>query len=85
MENKIVVVTPATETTDGLQKRLIGISVNMSDYSLGADKGGAVTMFDDFDIDFNQFKYLIETRCSGALKKPYSAVVFESKGAVVVG
>ena len=76
MENKIVVVTPATETTDGLQKRLIGISVNMSDYSLGADKGGSVTMFDDFDIDFNQFKFLIETRCSGSLTMPHSAIAY---------
>ena len=76
MENKVVVITPATETTDGLQKRLIGISVNMNDYSLGADKGGNVTMFDDFDIDFNQYKYLIETRCSGALTMPHSAIAF---------
>ena len=76
MENKIVVVTPATETTDGLQKRLIGISVNMSDYSLGADKGGSISMFDDFDIDFNQFKFLIETRCSGALTMPHSAIAY---------
>lgn len=76
MENKVVVITPATETTDGVQKRLVGISVNMSDYSLGADKGGSITMFDDFDIDFNQFKYLIETRCSGALTMPHSAIAY---------
>lgn len=76
MENKVIEITPATSTTDGLQKRLIGVSVNMSDYSLGADKGGNVTMFDDFDIDFNQYKYLIETRCSGALTMPKSAVAF---------
>ena len=56
---------------------LMGIIVNMADYSFGADKGGAVNMFDDFDIDFNQQKYLIETRCSGALTKPYSAIVIE--------
>lgn len=56
---------------------LLGIIVNMTDYSFGADKGGAVSMFDDFDIDFNQQKYLIETRCSGALTKPYSAIVLE--------
>lgn len=56
---------------------LMGIIVNMADYAFGADKGGAVAMFDDFDIDFNQQKYLIETRCSGALIKPYSAVVLE--------
>lgn len=76
MENKVVVITPAGESTTGVQKRLIGISVNMNDYSLGADKGGNVTMFDDFDIDFNQYKYLIETRCSGALTMPHSAIAF---------
>ena len=76
MENKVVVITPAGEGTTGLQKRLIGISVNMNDYSLGADKGGNVAMFDDFDIDFNQYKYLIETRCSGALTMPHSAIAF---------
>lgn len=76
MENKVVVITPATSSADGLQKRLIGISVNMNDYSLGADKGGQVSMFDDFDIDFNQYKYLIETRCSGALTMPHSAIAY---------
>lgn len=55
-------------------KPLIGIIVNMADYTIGADKGGAVSMFEDFDIDYNQEKYLIETRCSGALTKPYSAI-----------
>ena len=76
MENKVIEITPATETTDGLQKRLIGISVNMNDYSLGADKGGNIAMMDDFDIDFNQYKYLIETRCSGALTMPHSAIAY---------
>ena len=76
MENKIVIITPATAEATGLQKRLIGISVNMDDYSLGADKGGNVAMFDDFDIDFNQYKYLIETRCSGALTMPHSAIAY---------
>jgi len=76
MENKVIVLEPATASKDGLQKRLIGISVNMNDYSLGADKGGSVTMFDDFDIDFNQYKYLIETRCSGALTMPHSAIAY---------
>ena len=56
---------------------LMGIIVNLNDYNVGADKGGAVSMFDDFDIDYNQMKYLIETRCSGALIKPYSAIVLE--------
>ena len=56
------------------EKPLMAIMVNLADYNVGADKGGAVNMFDDFDIDYNQQKYLIETRCSGALVKPYSAV-----------
>jgi len=64
---------------------LMGIIVNMVDYGFGADKGGAVNMFDDFDIDFNQQKYLIETRCSGALMKPYSAIVLELKTATAQG
>lgn len=55
---------------------LAAILVNMADYALGADKGGAITMFDDFDIDFNQQKYLIETRVSGALVLPHSAIAF---------
>ena len=54
---------------------LMGIIVNLDDYNVGADKGGAVNLFDDFDIDYNQYKYLIETRISGALVKPYSAIV----------
>ena len=58
---------------------LHAIIVNLNDYNVGADKGGAVNMFDDFDIDYNQQKYLIETRCSGALIKPYSAIVLETK------
>lgn len=56
---------------------LAGIIVNLNDYNVGADKGGSVNMFDDFDIDYNQYKYLIETRCSGALTKPYSAMAVE--------
>ena len=58
---------------------LMGIIVNLTDYNVGADKGGSISMFDDFDIDYNQQKYLIETRCSGALIKPYSAIALESK------
>lgn len=57
-----------------------GIYVNLVDYNVGTDKGGAVNMFDDFDIDYNKQKYLIETRCSGALIKPYSAVAIEFVG-----
>lgn len=56
---------------------LLGLIVNLNDYNVGADKGGSVTMFDDFDIDFNAMKYLIETRFSGALIKPYSAMAIE--------
>ena len=56
---------------------LAGIYVNPSDYNVGTDKGGEVNMFDDFDIDYNQMKYLIETRCSGALTKPFAAVALE--------
>ena len=62
---------------------LAGIYVNLADYNVGADKGGAVNMFDDFDLDYNQQKYLIETRCSGALIKPYSAVAIEFVSATV--
>ena len=58
---------------------LLGIIVNLADYNVGADKGGAINMFDDFDIDYNQQKYLIETRCSGALIKPFSAITIEMK------
>lgn len=58
---------------------LLGIMVNLADYTIGADKGGQVSLFDDFDIDYNKQSYLIETRCSGALTVPYSAVTFEKK------
>ena len=64
---------------------LMGIIVNLSDYNVGADKGGAVSMFDDFDIDYNAMKYLIETRCSGALIKPYSAIALEVKTEATAG
>lgn len=57
---------------------LVGLIVNLKDYNVGADKGGAVSMFDDFDIDYNQQKYLIETRCSGALIRPYAAISVET-------
>ena len=60
------------------KRKLDGIIVNPIDYNVGADKGGAVSLFDDFDIDFNAQKYLIETRCSGAMIKPYGAIVMES-------
>lgn len=67
-----------TRTVGSNTMNLEGIFVNLADYNVGADKGGAVNMFDDFDIDYNAQKYLIETRCSGALIKPYAAIVVES-------
>ena len=67
-----------TRSVDGTTRTLDGIIVNLSDYRVGADKGGAVNMFDDFDIDYNKYAYLIETRCSGALIKPFSAITIES-------
>lgn len=71
--NKIVKV-PASIVPAGIY----GVMVDLKDYNIGADKGGAVNMFDDFDIDYNQQKYLIETRCSGALTKPFSAIVLKA-------
>lgn len=67
-----------TDTKSGKKFELMGLLVNMSDYRVGADKGGAVNMFDDFDIDYNKQKYLIETRCSGALTKAFSALAIEA-------
>lgn len=58
---------------------LLGIIVNLTDYRIGADRGGAVTLFDDFDLNYNKYEYLIETRCSGALIRPKSAIVLEKK------
>lgn len=73
-----IVTVPVMEGAKGVGGGdLIGLIVNLNDYNVGADKGGAVNMFDDFDIDYNQQKYLIETRCSGALTKPYSAIALE--------
>lgn len=71
--SKIVEVEPMTGFQIG-GKDLAGVIVNLKDYNVGADKGGEISMFEDFDIDFNQQKYLIETRISGALVKPYSAI-----------
>lgn len=61
-----------------IPENVIGVIVDLSDYNVGADKGGSINMFEDFDIDYNQMKYLIETRCSGALVKPFSAIVLKS-------
>ena len=66
-----------TDTTTGKQYELLAIVVNLNDYSVGADKGGEITNFDDFDIDYNQYKYLIETRISGALTAYHGAIVIE--------
>ena len=60
-------------------EEILGVIVDLNDYNVGADKGGSVNMFEDFDIDYNQEKYLIETRCSGGLTKPFSAVVIKKK------
>lgn len=76
----VPVMEGLTRTNDGGETlNLMGIIVNLTDYNVGADKGGAINMFDDFDIDYNQQKYLIETRCSGALIKPFSAISLEMK------
>ena len=75
---EIVTVPVMENLTDKDSKNVYGIIVNLADYNVGADKGGAINMFDDFDIDYNQQKYLIETRCSGALIKPFSAIVLRS-------
>lgn len=78
MRVKEIVTVPVMEGMKGKNGGdLIGIIVNLADYNVGADKGGAINMFDDFDIDYNQQKYLIETRCSGALTKPKSAIAIE--------
>ena len=77
--SKIVTVPVMEGVTGKNGNPLVAVVVNMGDYNVGADRGGAVNMFDDFDIDYNQQKYLIETRCSGALTVPYSAMAFEMK------
>ena len=80
MRVKEIVTVPVMEgaQNNDKSKNILGIIVNLRDYNVGADKGGAVSMFEDFDIDYNAQKYLIETRCSGALTKPFSAIVLES-------
>lgn len=70
----VEVMEGAKTTVNKVEKPLMAIMVNLVDYYVGADKGGAINMFDDFDIDYNQQKYLMETRCSGALVKPFSAI-----------
>ena len=80
MRVKEIVTVPVMEGAQNKDKskNVLGIIVNLRDYNVGADKGGAVSMFEDFDIDYNAQKYLIETRCSGALTKPFSAIVLEA-------
>lgn len=75
MRVKEIITVPEMENYDGFY----GVIVNMNDYTAGADKGGSVNMFDDFDIDFNQMKYLMETRMSGALTVPYSAILLKKE------
>lgn len=75
-----IVTVPVMEGLKGSKGGdFVGLIVNLSDYNVGADKGGSVNMFDDFDIDYNAQKYLIETRCSGALTRPFSAMAIEMK------
>ena len=64
-------------TTDGKTKKLLGLFVNLADYQFGSTKGGEITKFEDFDMDFNRYKYMLETRLSGALTKVYSAIALE--------
>ena len=68
-------------TSTGEKKNLLGLFVNLSDYQLGATNGGEITKFEDFDIDFNRYKYLLETRLSGSLTKLYSAIALEEPAA----
>ena len=70
-------------TFEGAERELGAIILNMGDYTVGATKGGEVTLFDDFDLNFNKYEYLIETRCCGALTMPYSAIVVEFAGQAV--
>lgn len=79
MNVKKIEEVPASIMTDDT---ILAVILDLKDYTVGADKGGTINMFDDFDIDYNQEKYLIETRCSGALTKPYSAIVLKKSGEV---
>lgn len=77
---KEIVTVPQMENMKGVNGgEFVGLIVNLADYTVGADKGGAVNMFDDFDIDYNQQKYLIETRCSSAMTTPFGAMAIEYK------
>lgn len=78
--DKIVKVPASIMPTE-----LYAVILDLKDYNIGADKGGAIAMFDDFDIDYNQMKYLIETRCSGALTKPFSAIALKKPSSEAAG
>lgn len=78
--SEIVTVPVMEGLKDSEGYAVVAVIVNLADYNVGADRGGEVNMFDDFDIDYNAMKYLIETRCSGALTKPYSAMVVKMDG-----
>ena len=79
--SNIVDVPVFKGVTDEKKNVLLGVIINLRDYTIGADKGGNVSMFDDFDLDYNQQKYLIETRASGALTLPHSAIAVWQKPA----
>ena len=76
---EVPVLENLKRTSGSTTYNLTGLIVNLKDYTVGSDRGGSVAMFDDFDIDYNQQKYLIETRCSGALTVPYSAIALETE------
>lgn len=82
---KVPLMKGRERTVDGAKRTLSSIIVNLKDYKVGADKGGEVSMFDDFDIDYNQHKYLIETRISGCLVLPKSAIVVETSVTAAAG
>lgn len=86
---KEIITVPVMEGVNRVvaddQFNLLGLLVNLADYNVGANKGGNINFFDDFDLNYNKMEYLIETRISGALKRPYSAISFEEKTAVVQG
>ena len=75
----VLMVGEVVKMPTEIMGKSLAIAVNLNDYTIGADKGGEVSMFEDFDIDYNQQKYLLETRCSGALTKPFSAIAFSEE------